>query len=90
MARRRKIQLELAFPEAGAGEARERPGEGTEARAANAVFESPTAFAGPCILAADPANCGAIAFSRSGDPALGDFEDAVVIRTFGEVDAALA
>ena len=42
------------------------------------------------ILAANPENCGAIAFSRTGDPALGDFEDAVVIRTFGEVDSAFA
>ena len=42
------------------------------------------------ILAADPANCGAIAFSRSGNPALGDFADAIVIRSFGDVDAALA
>ena len=42
------------------------------------------------ILAADPANCGAIAFSRSGDPSLGDFEDAVIIRSFGEVDSGLA
>ena len=41
------------------------------------------------ILAADPANCGAIAFSRSGNPAIGDFEDAVVIKSFGEVDSAL-
>ena len=43
---RRKIQLELAFPSAGAGEARERPGQGTEADAANAVSESPAAMAG--------------------------------------------
>ena len=42
------------------------------------------------ILAADPGNCGAIAFSRSGDPSLGDFEDAVIIRSFGEVDSGLA
>ena len=28
---------------------------------------------------------GAIAFSRTGDPSSGDFEDAVVIRSFGEV-----
>ena len=28
---------------------------------------------------------GAVAFSRTGDPATGEFEDAVVIRTFGEV-----
>ena len=28
-------------------------------------------------LAAKDGHCGAIAFSRTGDPALGDFEDAV-------------
>jgi hypothetical protein len=28
---------------------------------------------------------GAVAFSRTGDPATGEFEDAVVIRTFGIV-----
>ena len=28
---------------------------------------------------------GAIAFSRSGDPATGEFSDAVVLQTFGEV-----
>jgi hypothetical protein len=38
-------------------------------------------------MAALPDNCGAIAFSRTGDPATGDFDDAVVIRAFGEVDA---
>ncbi len=31
---------------------------------------------------------GAIAFSRTGDPESGDFADAVVIATYGEVDAA--
>jgi hypothetical protein len=30
----------------------------------------------------------AIAFSRSGDPALGDFDDAVILRTFGQIDEA--
>ena len=29
---------------------------------------------------------GAVAFARTGDPALGEFEDAVVIQRFGEVD----
>ena len=43
---RQKIQLDLAFPLAGAGEARERPGQGTEADAANAGSESPAAMAG--------------------------------------------
>ena len=30
-------------------------------------------------------NVGAIAFSRSGDPNLGEFDDAVILNTFGEV-----
>ena len=34
-------------------------------------------------------HCGAIAFSRTGDPALGDFEDAVILKTVGEVDIAV-
>jgi hypothetical protein len=28
---------------------------------------------------------GAVAFSRTGDPATGDFRDATVLRTFGDV-----
>lgn len=36
-------------------------------------------------LASDKANAGAVAFSRSGDPNLGDFEDAVILKTFGQV-----
>jgi hypothetical protein len=39
--------------------------------------------------AAMEGHCGAIAFSRTGDPALGDFEDAVILKTVGEVDAGL-
>jgi hypothetical protein len=30
-------------------------------------------------------NVGAVAFSRTGDPATGEFSDAKVIKTFGEV-----
>jgi hypothetical protein len=40
-------------------------------------------------MATDSKNCGALAFARSGDPALGDFDDAVVIKTFGEIDGAV-
>ena len=40
-------------------------------------------------MAAMEGHCGAIAFSRTGDPALGDFEDAVILKTVGEVDAGL-
>jgi RNA-directed DNA polymerase len=48
---RQKNQLELAFPETGTGEARDRPGAGTEAGAANAASESLAARAGPCMEA---------------------------------------
>jgi hypothetical protein len=37
-------------------------------------------------LAKHDGQCGAIAFSRTGDPALGDVEDAVILKTVGEVD----
>ena len=33
---------------------------------------------------------GAVAFSRNGDPELGDFEPAVVLAVFGEVPADLS
>lgn len=36
-------------------------------------------------MSRDPANAGAIAFKRSGDPMMGDFSDAIVIKAFGEV-----
>jgi hypothetical protein len=35
-------------------------------------------------------NVGAIAFSRSGDPATGEFGDATVIRKFGDVPDGLS
>jgi hypothetical protein len=40
-------------------------------------------------MARDPLNAGAIAFKRSGDPMMGDFSDAIVIRAFGEVPGSL-
>jgi hypothetical protein len=41
------------------------------------------------LLAKRERHCWAIAFSRTGDPALGDFEDAVILKTVGEVDTGL-
>ena len=41
------------------------------------------------ILASDPNNCGAVAFSRTGDAALGEFDDAIIIARLGEVDDTL-
>jgi hypothetical protein len=40
-------------------------------------------------LAVSPAHCGAIAFSRTGDPAIGEFDDAVILKTVGEADGGL-
>jgi hypothetical protein len=36
-------------------------------------------------MAANNANAGAVAFSRSGDLSLGEFDDAVILKAFGEV-----
>ena len=36
-------------------------------------------------LSRKPGRVGAVAFSRTGDPATGDFGDAIVIRKFGDV-----
>ena len=36
-------------------------------------------------MARDAANAGVLAFKRSGDPGMGNFSDAVVLKTFGEV-----
>lgn len=33
----------------------------------------------------DPANAGALAFKRSGDPNMGNFDDATILKSFGEV-----
>jgi hypothetical protein len=41
------------------------------------------------VMSRDPSNAGAIAFKRSGDPLLGDFTDAIVIKAFGEVPERL-
>ena len=40
-------------------------------------------------LAIAEGNCGAVAFSRTGDPSVGEFADAVVLTTVGEVDMGL-
>ena len=36
-------------------------------------------------LSREQGHVGAVAFSRSGDPATGDFSDATVIKKFGDV-----
>jgi hypothetical protein len=36
-------------------------------------------------MSRDPANVGAVAFSRKGDPNLGEFDEAVILKTFGRI-----
>lgn len=54
-------------------------GEATECFSANAAVVRAEA------LSRKPGHAGAVAFSRSGDPATGDFGDAKPIRKFGDV-----
>ncbi|MDA9542257.1 hypothetical protein ACM41_39810 [Bradyrhizobium sp. CCBAU 21362] len=54
-------------------------GEATECFSANAAVMRAEA------LSRKPGHAGAVAFSRSGDPATGDFGDAKLIRKFGDV-----
>jgi len=37
------------------------------------------------VMSRDPINAGALSFMRSGDPSLGSFADATVLKTFGDV-----
>ena len=59
-----------------AGEAQEMPNEGAAIRRAE-------------LMSRDPANGGAIAFKRSGDPNVGSFADATILKALGEVPANL-
>lgn len=54
------------------------PGEAVECTSANAVTRAEA-------LSRKPGCAGAIAFSRTGDPATGEFGDAKLIRKFGDV-----
>jgi hypothetical protein len=59
------------------------PGEAVECRNAGAAILKAE------ILARIQGNIGAIAFSRTGDPNVGKFENAVVLKTFGELPSDL-
>ena len=54
------------------GQAQEMPNESAAVRRAE-------------VMSHDPANAGALAFKRTGDPSLGSFADATILRKFGEV-----
>ena len=58
------------------GEAQEMPNEGAAIRRAESMSRAPT-------------NAGALAFKRSGDPNIGTFNDATILKSFGDVPANL-
>jgi len=41
-------------------------------------------------LSAQPQHAGAVAFSRTGDPSIGEFQDGVVLAKFGDVPEDLS
>jgi len=55
------------------------PGEATECQSSHAAIRKAEQ------LSRLAENAGAIAFSRTGDPSLGDFSDAVMLKAFGAV-----
>ena len=59
------------------GQAQECQSEGTAIRRAEGMSR-------------DPANAGAVAFKRAGDPNVGEFSDAVVLKKFGDVPEDLS
>lgn len=55
------------------------PGEAVECQSASAAVRRAE------VLSRATGNVGAVAFSRTGDPAVGEFSDAVVLKAFGDV-----
>lgn len=55
------------------------PGEAQEAPSAETARRRARALVGSKFV-------GAVAFTRTGDPAMGDFQDGEIIAEFGEVD----
>ena len=55
-----------------AGQAQEMPSEHAAIKRAEAMSR-------------EPANAGALAFKRNGDPNMGNFSDAVIVKSFGTV-----
>ncbi|MBB5047481.1 hypothetical protein HNR60_002236 [Rhodopseudomonas rhenobacensis] len=58
--------------------------EGTECTSAHAAIMRAE------VLSRAEGHIGAVAFSRSGDPMLGEFSDAVLLRAFGDVPSDLS
>jgi hypothetical protein len=64
--------------------------DGVAASEAVECFNPSAAVMRAEALSRKPGHVGAVAFSRTGDSATGDFGDATVIRKFGEVPEDLS
>jgi hypothetical protein len=71
-----RLRVALPFTTAEDGIA---PGEAVECQSASAAIRRADA------LSRVAGNVGAVAFSRTGDPAVGEFSDAVMLKAFGDV-----
>jgi hypothetical protein len=60
------------------------PGEAVECQSASAAIRRAE------VLSRIAGNVGAVAFSRTGDPNIGEFSDAVVLKAFGDVPEDLS
>jgi hypothetical protein len=68
----------------GAGDGGPEPREAVECTRANAAIRSAER------MAWTEGHIGAVAFSRTGDPASGEFADAILLKAFGEVPSDLS
>jgi hypothetical protein len=62
-----------------------RTDEGIAPGQAQEMPNEPAAVRRAEVMSRDPKNVGALAFKRTGHPSIGNFDDATVLRTFGEV-----
>jgi hypothetical protein len=58
--------------------------DGTAAGEAQECQSESSAIRRAEAMSRDPANAGAVAFKRAGDPNVGGFSDAVVLKKFGD------
>jgi hypothetical protein len=59
--------------------------EGVAPGQAQEMPNEPAAIRRAESMSRNPANAGALAFKRSGDPNMGSYGDATILKTFGEV-----
>jgi hypothetical protein len=59
--------------------------DGIAAGQAQEMPNEPAAIRKAEVMSRDPANIGALAFKRTGDPNMGNYGDATVLKAFGEV-----